>query len=178
MKHVEYKEVKDEEDQNIQTNKEENETPKYNEIKITEPLLFWIFMLGLGLFLILIINANIVSIPSQSSKLLLEIGEGIIYIPGAIIFPLITALWIGERIGNTNRKPKSILSSSLLNTAYIFLVYIISILIIFLLIHYVNSSFITLNINDFLIYLVGIPFIILFVLIPILSLLSSVRHNV
>lgn len=178
MKHVEYQVVKDNEDQIQQSNKEDDVKQKYNEIKITEPLLFWIFMLGLGLFLILIINSNVLSISNQTSKFLLEIGEGIIYIPGAIIFPLITSLWIGERIGNTNRKTKAILSSSLLNTTYIFLVYVISILIIFLLIHYVNSSFITLNLNDFLIYLVGIPFIILFVLIPILSLLSSVRHNV
>ncbi|MCL5095013.1 MAG: hypothetical protein M1168_03465, partial [Candidatus Marsarchaeota archaeon] len=99
------------------------------------------------------------------------------YIPGAIIFPLIVSLWIAERIGNSKRKIKSILSSSFLNTSYVFLVYIIAILIIFLIIHYINPNFISINFYNFIIYLAAIPFVILFVLIPILSLLSFARRN-
>ncbi len=175
LKHIEYKEVNGEGENQHQT-EDIIKNNTYNEINITEPLLFWIFMLGIGFVLLLLINLNL--IPASSINFLSKLGEGIIYIPGAIIFPLITSLWIGERIGNSNREPKSIFFSSLLNVAYVFLVYMISIIIIFLLIYYINSSLILLNLHNFLIYLAGIPFIILLVLIPILSLLSSVRHNV
>ncbi|MCL4383258.1 hypothetical protein M1278_01310 [Candidatus Marsarchaeota archaeon] len=177
MKHIEYKVVDEKETNSQSPNKETEEQVILNEIKITEPILFWVFMLGIGLLLILIVNLDPSAIPSSSLKFLSEAGTAIIYIPGAIIFPLIVSLWIAERIGNSKRKIKSILSSSFLNTSYVFLVYIIAILIIFLIIHYINPNFISINFYNFIIYLAAIPFVILFVLIPILSLLSFARRN-
>ena len=146
------------------------------EIKVGEPLLFWVMMLVIGLFLIVI--PNIGAIPTNTAAMLLEVGKAIIYIPGAIILPLIISLWVAEKIGAVNRPSKSILSLSMLNASYVFLVYIIAIFIIFLLAKYFSPNLVAVSVASFLIYLVALPFVILFVLVPLLSLLSSARHNV
>lgn len=178
MKHVEYNVVDDKENepaaQNPKTaNPQQREKA---EIKIGEPLLFWVMMLVIGLFMIII--PNIGAIPASAAAMLLEAGKAIIYIPGAIILPLIVSLWIAERIGAASRPSKSILSLSMLNASYVFLVYVIAIFIIFLLVKYFSPSLVSVSATSFLIYLIALPCAILFVLVPLLSLLSSARHNV
>ncbi len=179
MKHVEYKVVEDKEEEHIAQNPKPASPQQQREkaeIKVGEPLLFWVMMLVIGLFLIVI--PNIGAIPTNTAAMLLEVGKAIIYIPGAIILPLIISLWVAEKIGAVNRPSKSILSLSMLNASYVFLVYIIAIFIIFLLAKYFSPNLVAVSVASFLIYLVALPFVILFVLVPLLSLLSSARHNV
>jgi hypothetical protein len=179
LKHVEYKVVDDKEEEERNAQNPKSVSPQLHEkaeIKVGEPLLFWVMMLVIGLFLIII--PNIGAIPTNTAAMLLEVGKAIILIPGAIILPLIISLWVAERIGAVNRPSKSILSLSMLNASYVFLVYIIAIFIIFLLAKYFSPNIVSISTASFLIYLIALPFIILFVLVPLLSLLSSARHNV
>ena len=176
MKHVEYKVVNDKEEPEQNKQEIQNQGQEKAEIKIAGPLVFWIMMLCIGLFSIIISDLNLIQ--NNIAVLLLEIGKAIIYIPGAIILPLIVSLWVAERIGSVKRSSKSILTLSLINTAYVFLVYVIAIFIVFMLVNYINSNIISITSNSFLIYLVALPCIILFVLVPLLSQLSSARHNV
>ncbi|MGC8537405.1 MAG: hypothetical protein ACP5MZ_00250, partial [Candidatus Micrarchaeia archaeon] len=111
------------------------------------------------------------------STALEDISKGILYLPGAIIFPLIVALWIGERVGMVENRTHSAVTIGLLNAAYTALIYAIGIFIVFLVIHYsVNTAIISITLHDFFMYLLALPISILIILVPTFSAMSAARR--
>lgn len=147
------------------------------EIQLSKPLAFWFGFLVIGVILLLAAIPLLSSIGMATLKPALEdLSKGILYLPGAIIFPLIVALWIGERVGMAEDRMHGAVTIGLLNAAYTSLIYVIGILVIFLILYYAGYSLLGMTMHDFLIYLVAIPVSILMILIPTFSVMSSARH--
>lgn len=141
------------------------------------PLIFWISLLVFGVLVALVISPILA--PSGGGKnLLTAISNWILYLPGSIILPLIVSIWIGEAVGRRGSSIGRTAKIGEINAVYTALIYVISIFIIYLLFYYIDPSALTnVTITYFLEYVVIIPAIILFVLIPIVSALSSARHS-
>ncbi len=159
--------------------KEEDDDPPEVEIEIKGPMTMWITILVIGLVFQFIVapTASYGSLSSTGS-LINSISKYILYLPGAIILPLIVSVWVGEKIGSTKRRVKPAFTAGLLNAIYIALIYAVAIFIIYLLIYYVapNTLPTGFGINTFATYLIAIPLVILLVLTPLFASLSAARH--
>jgi hypothetical protein len=140
-------------------------------------LIFWISLLVFGVLLALVISPILA--PSGTGKnLLTAISNWILYLPGAIILPLIVSIWIGEAVGKRGIGVGKSAKVGEINAVYTALIYVISIFIIYLLFYYIDpAALANVTITYFLEYVVIIPAIILFILIPIVAALSSARHS-
>ena len=148
-------------------------------IHLSKPLAFWFGFLILGMLVLLVIIPLLPDIGMSTLKPALEdLSKGILYLPGTIIFPLIVALWVGERVGIVENRVHNAATMGLLNAAYTALIYVIGIFVVFLVLYYsgyIASLGIT-TLHDFLIYLIAIPVSILIILIPTFSVMSAARR--
>ncbi|EQD63859.1 conserved hypothetical protein, membrane [mine drainage metagenome] len=151
---------------------------KKDGITLSKPLAFWFGFLVLGVIILLVVVPLLPDIGLVSiSPALSNIAKGILYLPGSIIFPLIVALWIGERVGIAEDRMHSAVTIGLLNTVYTAMIYIIGIFMVFLVLYYSKNVLpLGMNTHDFLLYLVAIPVTILIVLVPSFSAMSAARH--
>ena len=154
------------------------DTLKRTEVDIYGPMAFWIGLLILGLVVEFVVGplAKAAGTPSQAFAAL---ANYILYLPGAIILPLIVSVWVGERVGSSGRNVHEALRVGLLNAIYVAFVYIVAIFIIYLLIYYADSGALPANftVNSFVTFLVAIPAVIVLVLIPLFSTMSAARHS-
>ncbi|HVC58403.1 MAG TPA: hypothetical protein VND15_02930 [Candidatus Acidoferrales bacterium] len=159
--------------------KEQAKKVETNEVQIAAPLTFWIGFLVLGVILVAVVVpvANTLGVGSMDKYVTL-IANYIIYLPGSIILPLVAALLIGERVGASKKKSGVVLYSGVINALYAILVYIVAIFIIYLAVKYSGSSFLaSVNITDFIEYLIVIPVAITVVLVPLFALISYARRK-
>ncbi len=149
------------------------------EITLAKPLAFWFGFLVLGVLVLLVFVPLAPKLGVSSAVSALDnLAKGILYLPGAIIFPLIVALWVGERIGMSGKGSHSAVSLGLFNAAYTALIYAIGIFIIFLVIYYSGTSnSLGITTHDFLLYLLALPISILILLTPTFSVMSFIRRN-
>ncbi|MCL5423624.1 MAG: hypothetical protein M1385_00900 [Candidatus Marsarchaeota archaeon] len=144
-------------------------------IEISKPLTGWFGLLILAVIIELVVAPYFPSL----SNIMVKFSNYVLYLPGAIILPLIVAVWLGERAGSITVKSGRILRLSIINSLYTAIVYAIGIFIIYLIFLYVSSvGLSTIKFNDFLIYLVAIPIGILLILTPIVAILAGARRTV
>ncbi|MCL5433969.1 MAG: hypothetical protein M1538_03270 [Candidatus Marsarchaeota archaeon] len=153
------------------------------EIDIIGPLSFWLAFLVLGVIIQLVLIPIVINLRVSNGsliKILSDIGGWILYMPGALILPLVISLWMGERIGATKNKVKSAITIGIINAIYTVIVYIIAIFIIYLLISYIEPSFISgynLTLVTLAEYVIAIPAMIVLILVPFIASLSAARHK-
>lgn len=152
---------------------------KDNNIKVTGPLVFWIGFLVLGLVIELAFVPLVNAIGAQGAAAFLgKLGGYILYVPGAIILPLIAALWIGERVGSSGKPMHAALYSSVINALYTALIYVVSIFIVYLVIKYAGITLVSgLSLVQFVEYVIAVPVVILLVLVPLFTTLSVARRS-
>ena len=143
-------------------------------IEISKPLTGWFGLLILAVIIELIVAPYFPSL----SNTMIKFSNYVLYLPGAIILPLIVSVWLGERVGSITVKSGRILRLSVINSLYTAIVYTIGIFIIYIIFQYVSSIGLSIiKFDNFLIYLVGIPVGILLILTPIIALLSGARRT-
>ena len=150
-----------------------------NDVQIAAPLTFWIGFLVFAVILVAVVVpvANSLGISSMD-KYITQIASYIVYLPGSIILPLIAALLIGERVGESKKKSGVVLYSGVINALYAILVYIVAIFIIYLAARYSGAGFLSsVNLTDFIEYLIVIPVVITVVLVPLFALISYARRK-
>ena len=148
-------------------------------VQIAAPLTFWIGFLVFAVILeaAVIPVANTLGVGSMD-KYITQIAGYIIYLPGSIILPLIAALLIGERVGESRKKSGIVLYTGVINALYAILVYIVAIFIIYLSVRYSGASFLSsVSLTDFIEYLIVIPVAITVVLVPLFALVSYARRK-
>ena len=102
----------------------------------------------------------------------------ILYIPGAIIIALIVAAYIGEKVGGAVEKVREALGLGLLNAVYTSFIYAIIIAILYLIVRFADPALLpNLPLNNFLVYMVGLPIAIVIVVVPLLAALAAARHG-
>ncbi len=148
------------------------------EIHLSKPLAFWFGFLIIGVVILVAVIPLLPNIGMSSfSAVLGALAKYILYLPGSIIFPLIVALWIGERVGIVENRIHNALTIGLLNAVYTSLIYAIGIFVVFLVLRYsANMTAIGVTPQGFLVYLLAIPVSILIILIPTFSAMSAARR--
>ena len=179
LKHVTYDPKKDKVDESLRDGfYKVDDAIKKAEIDIFGPMSFWIGLLVIGLIIEFVIGplAKLAGVPQQ---LFTTVANYILYLPGAIILPLVVAVWVGERVGSSGRRVGEALRVGLLNAIYVAFVYAIAIFIIYLLIFYGDAKALPtgFTLNSFLTFLIAIPVVIVLVLIPMFSTMSSARRS-
>ena len=157
----------------------EVEKVEMGEIDIIGPLTFWmgLLLLALVMELFLIPLSNDFG-STVLSGYLNKIANYIVYLPGNIILPLLTSVWVGERIGSSEKKLGSILNTGFVNAMYVSLVYVVAIFIIYLIVIYTGVKFLTdVTLNVFLQYLIALPVAIVIIVIPVFSEISAARRR-
>ncbi len=147
-------------------------------ISITGPLGFWMAMLLIGLLLKFVL-APVVHSAGVTSKDFTTFGNLLLYLPGAIILPLIAGAWIGAKVGNIHRRSPSIGKIGLINAVYAAVIYSIAIFVIYLSIYYISANAlpVAFTFGGFALYLLVIPNAILLAVAPSIAMLSSARHQ-
>lgn len=147
------------------------------EISIAGPMGFWIAVLLIGL-LVQFVLAPVATSAGLNAKYFTSIGHLILYQPGAIILPLIVAVWLGAKVGRIHKKSPSVGKIGMINAVYAAVVYSIAVFIIYLAIYYINASALPVmfTLGGFGLYLIVIPDVIILVITPLLAMLSSARH--
>ena len=153
--------------------------PARIEVDIVGPLTFWIMMLVLGLILVLVLVPVSVSLGAGQIAGAMEAVAGyIIYLPGALVLPLIVSIWIGERVGSAGAKPAAAASAGLVNASYSALVYVIAIFVVYLLLKYIAPMFLAImTLDSFVSYVVIVPVVMVILLIPAMAALSAARRS-
>lgn len=150
------------------------------DVEISQPLVFWVFMLLIGVIIeaILLPLSGSLNLSATLKSTLTSIAGWLLYLPGSIIFPLIVSIWIGERVGALRRNIASSASIGFINAVYAALIYIVSIFIIYLIIKYITPAFLAIvPITTFVEYAIIIPVVIVIVLVPLVSAISAARHS-
>lgn len=149
------------------------------EIDVFGPLTFWLVILVIGVILELIIAPIASSLGNSGlQSLVIAISGYILYLPGAVILPLVVAVWLGERVGATKNNVGPAVNIGLVNAAYTALIYAVAIFIIYLLIKYITPGFLSaVSLTMFLEFVVIIPIVIVVALIPFIAALSAARHS-
>lgn len=157
--------------------KEDTGSEDARKIEIAGALTFWTIMIFIGVILSIIAPVlNHYGVPDVG--LLDMISHYILYIPGAIIIALIVAAYIGEKVGSAASKVKEAFSLGLINAVYAAFIYAIIITILYLIIRYADPSILpNLVLNNFLVYMVGLPVAIVIVVVPLLAGLAAARHG-
>ncbi len=147
------------------------------KIEIAGALTFWTIMIFIGVILN-IISPVLSHYGVPNVGLLDMISHYILYIPGAIIIALVVAAYIGEKVGSAASKVKEAFSLGLINAVYAAFIYAIIITILYLIIRYADPSILpNLVLNNFLVYMVGLPVTIVIVVVPLLAGLAAARHG-
>ncbi len=147
------------------------------EINIVAPMSFWIGVLVVGLLLEFAV-APAAHAAGLNAKDFTALANFILYQPGAIILPLIVAVWVGSKVGRAHRSSPAIGKVGLVNAVYAAVIYSIAIFIIYLVFYYVDASALptAFTLNGFALSVVAIPDAIVLVVTPLLAMLSSARH--
>jgi hypothetical protein len=147
-------------------------------ISLQGPLTFWIGILVIATMLqtLAIPLANMQN-RTALNKYFDEFANYVLYIPGILILPLITALWVGERVSYLDRKKSTIAYKGVLNALYISMIYAAAIVIIYIImIIQKTGTLSTLSTLTFAEYLILIPLGINIVVIPLFAVLSGARR--
>ena len=162
----------------LQGTADANTDKPQGDIGIAGPLAFLIIMLLAGLALLILFPNGIAYAAGSTSLMLYNIGSYIIYMPGAIIFPLIVALWIGMRTGVNTQSIKKAIDVGVINAVYTSVIYAISIFIIYLIAIYSSVELLkALPTDTFVVYLVIVPVATLLILTPLIGLLRRARSQ-
>jgi hypothetical protein len=160
-------------------NREETEKKEQPiNISLEAPLTFWIGLLVLAALI------QFVAIPIANARghtalnpYFNEFADYIIFIPGILVLPLITAVWIGERVSYIKKNNSFRVYKGVINAIYASLVYMISILVIYIIMteqHIgVLSSMTPLMFAE---YLIAIPVVICVIVVPLFAVLSAERR--
>ena len=148
------------------------------EIGVAGPVGFWIAILLIGL-LLLLTAGNVGHLTGINTSSLTSIAKFILLQPGAIILPLIVAVWIGSRVGKMHRRSPLIRKIALINAVYVAVIYSIAVFIIYLTIYYLNPGVLPtmFTFSGFVLNLIIIPVAVVLILIPGIAILSSARHG-
>ena len=149
------------------------------EISLFGPLLFWIGLLVLAavvqLFLFPLAEGTYVSTTMADLNIL---SDYLLYIPGIFILPMIAALMIGDRIGESPADDYVQLTyRALLNSLYASVVYIIGIFMIYIASTSLRVGVLShLSLTTFGEYLVFIPVGITIVVVILFAVLTRARR--
>ncbi len=148
------------------------------EINIVAPMSFWIAILVIGLLLRFAIGPAAHSVGLNSKDFTL-VANFILYQPGAIILPLIVAVWVGSKVGRAHKNSNTIGKVGLVNAVYAAVIYSVAIFIIYLVFYYADASALptTFTLGGFALNVLAIPDAIVLVVTPLLAMLSSARHS-
>ena len=149
------------------------ETNFEDEDQLKGPLSLWIGAMVVGILLIIFATIPILS---PFSNLLNKIGYYIIYLPGALVFPLIVGIWIG--IKTSKRRIMHSIKSSFINSVYASIIYVIAMSIIYITLHYTSTLLSSITIMDFVEKVSVIPVGIVIILSIIISVFRSARKRV
>lgn len=147
-------------------------------VSLGGPLTFWI-----GLIVIAVV-IQLVAIPFATSyghgsfnSYLNSFATYVLYLPGIVALPLITALWVGDRISSVDKKKSTIAVKGLINAIYCILIYAIAIFIVYLLeLMQKLAPLGTMSTLTFVEYMIAAPGVIVLVIVPLFALLSAARH--
>jgi hypothetical protein len=148
------------------------------EIGVAGPLGFWIAMLLIGA-LLKVLGSDIGHLTGINTSSLMTVANLILLQPGAIILPLIVAVWIGAKVGSLHRRSPAIRKIALINAVYVAAIYSIAVFIVYLVIYYLNSAILPtpFTLNGFVLNLIIIPDVVVLILLPVMAILSSARHS-
>jgi small-conductance mechanosensitive channel len=150
------------------------------DVSLGGPLGFWIGVLVIAaLIQLVLVPFAAVYGNSSFNPYLTSFAIYAIYLPGVIVLPMITSLWIGDRVSSSfGKKTKStIVSKGLINALYSVLVYAVTIVIIYIVMRFLDAGVLAaMSPYTFAEYMIGIPFAITIVIIPLFALLSAARR--
>ena len=148
------------------------------EISIAGPMGFWIGILLVG-FLLEFVIAPVARDAGVASTTFVALANFILYLPGAVILPLIVAVWAGSKVGHIRKKAQAIGKIGLINAIYAAVIYSIAIFVIYLVVYYISSSALptSFTLAGFVLNLLVIPDAIVLALTPLLAMLSAARQN-
>ncbi len=146
------------------------------DISIVKPMMFWIGMLVVGLIFTFVLAPTV---RIGTTNYFSSIGKFILYQPGAVILPLLVAVWMSEKVGAFKPGSHIAVRTALINAIYIAVIYVIAIFIIYLVGNYFGPGVLpAFTLNGFVINLIVIPVAIIVAVIPLLSMLSAMRRSV
>lgn len=150
-----------------------------SHVKLEEPLAFWIGFLILGIVLNLVFSKMSGTGPGlpQLATFFTSVSNDIIYIPGVFVFPLVVAIWIGERVSKVVNSRDKAMRTALINASYTALIYAITIFVLYLIL-YANDlgALMQPAMVVTLVYAIVIPIAILLVLTTVFAMLAYERR--
>ncbi len=153
---------------------DEREPVKTDIMSAPRSILPWIAMLVLGLIVKLLANST--STAYLSAPIFDQIANFVLFMPGAIIFPLFFGALIGLGIGEDAKNVQRAIKSSFVNAVYACVQYLVSIVIIYEVIYYVEPT--VAPTSAFLVYnWIAIPSVLLVCIAMLFSVISYTRKN-
>lgn len=143
------------------------------------PLTLWLGLVVLAALLQLVVVPLVSARGATSFNAYFDsFAKYVIYFPGMIVLPLITALWIGERASYLGKKKSFIAYKGIANALYAAIVYIVAIIIIYIIMTIEKTGVLaTMNYINFATYIIIVPLAISIAVTPLFAVLSASRRS-
>jgi len=146
------------------------------DISLVGPMFLWVFIIVIGIAFETVVPSLFSGggLLHINTAFYTSMGKYILYLPGAIILPLIISVWIGHRVGEGSEDTKTATKLGVLNGVYSSIVYAVVIVIAYIILYYAGPSTI-IPLQDFEEYMIGIPVVIVIVFSTLIAVLNRVR---
>lgn len=158
--------------------KDEEKTDESEPVSIAGPLFFWVGLLAVGAVLQLVAIPFAISYNHTAfDGYFNSFANYVIYIPGLVVLPLISSLWIGDRVSYATKKKTEMAYKGLVNGLYASLVYVVAIFIIYFVMTFRDTGVLSsLTVVTFAEYLIALPVAITLIMVPLFAILSAARR--
>ncbi len=107
-------------------------------VSIIEPMLFWVILLIIALVLRMVLTfTGLVGSTGSIYNLLNSFSNYVLFMPGAVILPLVVGAIIGAQVGIKAHSMELAQRGGLLNGVYAAVVYLVAIIVIWAIVYYV-----------------------------------------
>ncbi|MEM4064429.1 MAG: hypothetical protein QXR16_03100 [Candidatus Micrarchaeaceae archaeon] len=135
---------------------DEDASDKKVQVEIGAPIFVWLLLLVVSLAIVIFAQDGLIP-KSGIGGSLMSIANLILFMPGALILPIIIGAAIGAEIGRSSKDMKVATKAGIINGVYAGIIYIIAIVIIYEIITYVLPSAMP-SISFLLSYWLAMPF--------------------
>ena len=117
---------------------EDAEQKKKVQVSIAEPMFIWVLLLVLALVAkIILLQPSPITPSGGFAQIVNEAANFILFMPGAMILPIIVGAVIGAEIGTRAKSMKAAITAGTINGIYASIIYVVAIAIIYEVIVYV-----------------------------------------
>lgn len=148
------------------------------DVPIFGPLLLWIGLMlaGVAIQIVFAYAEGGAFVSSYLSDIYAASGY-LVYVPGIFILPLMSALWLGHRIGGTDGDYAEIAYRGVINALYAAVIFVIFAFAVYMASVSMHEGVLsTIPFRSFLLFVIAIPSIIEIVVVPMFAVLSSLKR--